>query len=173
MGLNSGRLITNTAPSATVDTSTLTGITGVVAGDGTNIIAATATEGDALPVTGGTLGAQLSAKANKTQEAWIEPTLVNNWVPFDATDDSVVKYYKDNFGVVHLAGLLKTGEANTSPFTFPVGYRPETLIYFTTRSSGRAVIDPYLGTNGVFYPTAVSYSGYIVLNGLNFKAVPA
>ena len=44
-----------------INTSTLTNLTGVVAGDGTNIRAATEADGDALPVTGGTLGAQLSA----------------------------------------------------------------------------------------------------------------
>ena len=40
----------------TVSTETATDLTGLIAGDGTNIRAATAADGDALPVTGGTLG---------------------------------------------------------------------------------------------------------------------
>ena len=66
MGLNSGRLHDATG---SVEASTNTNITGVVAGDGTNIRAATAVDGDALPVTGGTLGAQLSAITSTLTEA--------------------------------------------------------------------------------------------------------
>lgn len=47
-----------------INVGSLTDVTGVVAGDGTNIRAATAADGDALPVTGGTLSSQLTQMTN-------------------------------------------------------------------------------------------------------------
>ena len=113
MGLNSGRLHDATG---SVEASTNTNITGVVAGDGTNIRAATAADGDALPVTGGTLGAQLSAKANKVQEDWITPTLTNG-----AT--GTMQYRKTDFGVVEFKGIITVAGLSQAVCLFPAGYQ--------------------------------------------------
>ena len=63
-------------------------------------------------------------KANKVQEAWITPTLVNGWITGDNAIFAPIQYKKDNFGFVHLRGGIANGVNNTI-CTLPVGYRPE------------------------------------------------
>lgn len=61
-------------------------------------------------------------KANKVQEAWITPTLLNGWVAQDAIAYPVA-YRKDEFGKVYFKGRIMAG-TGTTIFTLPVGYRP-------------------------------------------------
>lgn len=61
-----------------------------------------------------------SIYARKGQEPWIEPTLLNDW-------SGVARYYKDEFGTVHVTcnisgGLLMSGVVL---FVLPEGYRPD------------------------------------------------
>ena len=65
----------------------------------------------------------VNSKANKTQEGWTEPTLLNGWVNFGGSDPTAA-YYKDEFGVVHLKGQIKSGTITdgTFLFTLPSGY---------------------------------------------------
>lgn len=67
----------------------------------------------------------LAAKANKKQEEWIKPTLLNGWV---ATDSLAypVGFYKDEFGIVRLKGRVQGGVG--SIFTLPVGYRSKNVV---------------------------------------------
>ena len=58
-------------------------------------------------------------KANKVQEAWITPTLLNGWV---AT--MPVSYCKDEFGIVRVKGFVNSGTIGSTVFTLPIGYRP-------------------------------------------------
>lgn len=60
-------------------------------------------------------------KANKVQEAWITPTLLNGWTSY-GTD--ILRMYKDEFGVVHIRGRIRGGLALSIIMTLPVGYRP-------------------------------------------------
>ena len=64
-------------------------------------------------------------KADKKQENWISPTLINGWV---ATDSLAypVGFYKDEFGIVRLKGLVQGGVG--SIFTLPVGYRSKNVV---------------------------------------------
>lgn len=108
MGLNSGRLHDATG---SVEASTNTNITGVIAGDGTNIRAATAADGDALPVTGGTLGAQLSAiDEDLTAKApWVSVRT------FGAIGDGVTNDY------TAIQAAATHAAANGLPLYFPPG----------------------------------------------------
>lgn len=69
--------------------------------------------------------AELAGKANKKQEDWIKPTLLNGWV---ATDSLAypVGFYKDEFGIVRLKGRVQGGVG--SIFTLPVGYRSKNVV---------------------------------------------
>lgn len=60
-------------------------------------------------------------KANKAQEAWITPTLLNGW-----TSDSgnPIQYRKDEFGRVWVRGRCFGTSPGTIIFTFPTNYRP-------------------------------------------------
>jgi len=49
----------------------------------------------------------------------------NNWVNFDGTRR--VRFYKDGAGVVHLAGIAKSGTVASPIFTLPAGYIPDYL----------------------------------------------
>lgn len=66
----------------------------------------------------------LIPQANKMQEEWIVPTLVNGWVQDDATDAMNIGYMKDYMGFVHLRGRVKSGTLGVQAFTLPEGYRP-------------------------------------------------
>lgn len=66
-------------------------------------------------------------KTNKTQEAWIVPTLLNGWI--GAAGSSNIKYRKNNFGIVEIEGVLSGGTLNTIAFVLPVGYRPVNKYY--------------------------------------------
>ena len=66
----------------------------------------------------------LNAKANKVQEDWITPTLINGWTPSDDQMFAPIQYKKDNFGFVHLRGGIQNG-VDRIICTLPVGYRPK------------------------------------------------
>lgn len=66
---------------------------------------------------------QIEAKANKVQEDWIEPTLLNGWVNYGGGGE-LCAFMKDDFGFVHIRGLIKTGTLNTTVFVLPQNYRP-------------------------------------------------
>ena len=68
--------------------------------------------------------AELNQKANKIQEEWIVPTLVNGWVQDDEADAMNIGYMKDNMGFVHLRGRIKNGTLGGPAFTLPLGYKP-------------------------------------------------
>ncbi|MFS0819681.1 hypothetical protein ABC382_22690 [Lysinibacillus sp. 1P01SD] len=73
-------------------------------------------------------------KANKQQEALLTPTGKNNW------NVSASRYFKDEFGIVHLyfnasGGNIATG---TVVLTLPVGYRPNPYISFAVNTSNSA-----------------------------------
>ena len=67
-------------------------------------------------------------KANKVQEAWITPTLINGWKTFV---DAPIQYRKDEFGVVHFRGRLDPSTKTAFEFcNLPAGYRPTANTYF-------------------------------------------
>lgn len=63
-------------------------------------------------------------KANKTQEGWITPTLLNGWRAHDFV--SGILFRKDDFGNVTIRGMVAGGTVTigTVLFNLPNGYRP-------------------------------------------------
>ncbi len=109
----------------------------------------------------------LNLKANKVQEAWITPTLINGWVSFGGAED-VPTYYKDNFGNVKLRGVVKSGTLSVSMFKLPIGYRPAKNKYFAVISNnvpGFVLIDPYGGV----IPLAGTSNVFVALDSISFK----
>lgn len=101
-------------------------------------------------------------KANKVQEAWITPTLVNGWV-----EDQPVRYIKDSFGFVHLKGALKTGLSGTAAFNLPIGYRPPQTTRIPTNTSGVFGYVSILSTGEVFIFGTTSGGCYV--DSITFK----
>ena len=73
-------------------------------------------------------------KANKAQEAWITPTLLNGWVEADAS--KAPRYMKDTLGFVHLKGMVKSGSNSSTIFTLPSGYRLDRYGAFPVDADG-------------------------------------
>ena len=108
-------------------------------------------------------------KANKDQEAWITPTLLNGWDNL-GNGLSAAAYMRDEFGFVHLKGVVVGGSTlpDTLIFTLPAGYVPTEKRMFCVNSNdtmGRVHIDPYVG---VIVQKATS--GFLQLDGITFKA---
>jgi len=63
------------------------------------------------------------SKANKAQENWITGTPAGSWR--NANPELPFQYRKDEFGIVHLRGVLTGGTAGNSCFQLPDGYRAQ------------------------------------------------
>lgn len=107
----------------------------------------------------------VSKKANKAQEAWITPTLLNSWTQADATD-MPVRYRKDEFGIVHLSGRLSEGTAGTVAFTLPVGYRPSKRVGFACYSASGTHGKAYVSATGEVY--IYEFNSYIQIDSATF-----
>ena len=107
-------------------------------------------------------------KANKVQEAWITPTLVNGWL---VEGDVSVQYMKDEFGVVHIRGRLKFTANTTVAFTLPVGYRPKsgTLVFSQIGQSKTIAEVTVSGLNGNVVASATGTSEWVNISGVYFK----
>lgn len=109
-------------------------------------------------------------KANKTQQNWISATLLNGWV--DGTLATGAKYFKDEFGIVHLSGDIESGATTvgTVLLTLPTGYRPRNT--FPTQginlSANQGVI-LQIYTDGTFAIMTVLSSANLRFN-LSFRA---
>lgn len=90
-----------------------------------------------------------SQKANKAQEAWQTPTLTNGWVEYSASYP--VRYRKDDFGIVHMSGIIKSGTG--VPLTLPVGYRPAQTTFLAI-NAGATFGLLYISTDGAMQITA-------------------
>lgn len=81
---------------------------------------------------------QINTKASiaPTLAPWIAPTLLNSWVNYGGSFDTA-GYYKDEFGIVHIKGVIKSGTttASTVLFTLPAGYMPLLTKLFPTISN--------------------------------------
>ena len=109
----------------------------------------------------------LNLKANKVQEAWFTPTLINGWVAFGGAEDGPT-YCKDNFGNVKLRGVVKSGTLSVSMFKLPIGYRPAKNKYFAVISNnvpGFVLIDP----SGGVIPLAGTSNTFVALDSISFK----
>lgn len=70
------------------------------------------------------IGVELNEKANKIQEDWITPTLLNGWITGGNVFFAPIQYKKDEFGFVHLRGGIHNG-VDRHICTLPIGYRPK------------------------------------------------
>lgn len=97
------------------------------------------------------------------------PAFQNNWVNYD-TSHTQCACYKDNFGIVHLEGFVKSGTAGTCVFTLPTGYRPSlsinTPIICYNTTIGYCGILPA----GSVYIFGTNASTWASLDGISFRA---
>lgn len=104
------------------------------------------------------------------QDARQTPTLQNGWVNYGSTYESVT-YWKDSCGIVHLAGMIKSGTTTdeTVIFTLPEGYRPrESEKFFAVSMNAICVIDIY--STGNVAIKAGANAGWLSLSGITFRS---
>ena len=110
----------------------------------------------------------IDAKANKVQEAWLTPTLLNGWENL-ATNFAQVGYYKDEFGVVHIKGFVRSGTENVI-FILPSGYRSSETIYFPVIADDTTPSFVQIIPNGqVSKPTGLTVTKWLNLTGIAFR----
>ena len=103
----------------------------------------------------------LDGKANKVQEAWITPTLLNGWT-------GTLKYRKNNFGQLEFwADLIAgVGTFDTEIFTFPSTYRTGlfmTMIRAYNANAGATPCDLRINLTGKLTPVSTITTGHRIL----------
>lgn len=116
-----------------------------------------------------TNASNIEVKANKIQETWNTPILLNGWSNLPSSF-AKVQYFKDSFGIVHLKGFVKSGTDNTI-FVFPEGYRPSENFYYSTIADNTTATFLNVTADGIVSkPSALSVSSWLSLSGLTFLA---
>lgn len=114
-------------------------------------------------------GSQLASKANIAQEGFIAPTLLNGYTaPFGP-----IRYFKDNFGIVHFKGRPQAPTTLGIMFNLPAGYRPPSagspsLFIAPCNDTGFAIIQ--INSVGDVYELAGSAGKWVGLDGITFRA---
>ena len=93
----------------------------------------------------------LNLKANKAQEEWITPTLLNGFTSAILP----MRYKKDSLGFVHIQGQVENITTNKAVFVLPVGYRPDRRVLFSHVSD----------LTGVNYSTVYSSGSFDYVSG--------
>lgn len=97
----------------------------------------------------------VNQKADKVQEAWITPTLINGWTAVNGTP----QFYKDGFDTVSFRGATSgVNSSGTMAFILPVGYRPNSSIYFSD-------------IKGISFIVVVNHGAVIIENGKGWAAL--
>ncbi|WP_416381834.1 hypothetical protein [Paenibacillus polymyxa] len=113
---------------------------------------------------------------------FIKPELANNWSLFDPEHDRAPRYYKDNYGRVHLSGICKNANVDDiSKYIFQLkkGYRPKYSCNFIVWAENGPIRLNIVG-NDSSSPAAMSGqvlpspsgAGWTSLEGVSFLADP-
>ena len=118
--------------------------------------------------------AELAGKANKKQEDWITPTLLNGWYAIRPSEPP--QYMKDEFGFVHFRGVISKGESATSnvAFQLPIGYRPNVPTSFSISEvavSPRSIALSVFAKNGNVDFAGATLNSWYAISYITFKAV--
>lgn len=95
-----------------------------------------------------------------------EPAFQNSWVNF-GSGWKVATYWKDVFGFVHLAGLIKSGTVGSAAFTLPPGFRPDSAEMFAV-SSNNVFGQVEIQADGTVTPMSPSNNTFVSLSGITF-----
>ncbi|NEN84350.1 hypothetical protein [Paenibacillus elgii] len=117
------------------------------------------------------VGSIENAFALRQQMRWITPSLLNGWVNYENAF-SLVGYYKDSTGVVHIRGLIRAGAIGKAVFRLPPGYRPAyTLIIATCTDEGGQFKPGRVDVDWMGYVSvAIGSNGYVSLDNISFLA---
>lgn len=106
-----------------------------------------------------TANTNIGLKAAKTQPSFTNATpLTNAWV----AGSSAPGYFKDEFGIVHLRGALKSGTSSLAAFVLPSGYRPAVTVTFPVIDGVNLVAQCSVDASGnvVIWTTTANAQGF-------------
>jgi hypothetical protein len=118
---------------------------------------------------GGTDWVDAPSGGTPVVEAWQTPTFTNSWANFGGGYNPA-GYFKDNSGVVHLRGLVRSSVLGAAIFTLPNTHRPPGRAIFSVMSNNLAARVDVLN-NGQVVPVSGS-SAWISLEGITFRVAP-
>lgn len=99
------------------------------------------------------------------------PTFTNGWVNF-GSGFRAAGFWKDQFGIVHLEGLIHSGTVSTTStgiaFTLPLGYRPSADVFCVTLSND-ALGQVRVGADGTVGILPPSNNTWVSLDGITFR----
>ena len=100
----------------------------------------------------------IAGKASKTQPSFTNATLTNGWV----AGSSAPGYFKDEFGIVHLRGAIKSGTTSVAAFVLPSGNRPTVTCVFPVIDGANLVAQCSVDTAGnvVIWSTTANAQGF-------------
>ena len=100
----------------------------------------------------------ITGKASKTQPSFTNATLTNGWV----AGSSAPGYFKDEFGIVHLRGAIKSGTTSVAAFVLPSGNRPAVTCVFPVIDGANLVAQCSVDTAGnvVIWTTTANVQGF-------------
>ena len=117
--------------------------------------------------------AELDGKADKKQEDWISPTLLNGWYAIRPSEPP--QYMKDEFGFVHFRGTISKGASATSnvAFQIPIGYRPDvrTSLNISEIALSPSSLALSIFTNGNIDFAGAPLNSWYAISSITFKAV--
>jgi hypothetical protein len=92
---------------------------------------------------------------------------VGTWVNYEAGYEAA-GYYKDPFGRVHIAGVVKNGVSGSVIFNLPAGYRPKGREQFVSWADGAPLrIDVAANGDVIHFAGGV---GFVSLSPIDFRA---
>lgn len=97
-----------------------------------------------------------------------QPTFQGTWVNYSINNTENAHFYKDNQGIVHLGGAIKSGTLNTVAFNLPSGYYDTYSRYYAVPSTG-GFSQIVVQANGAVVPVVGTPSAYIALDGITFR----
>ena len=109
----------------------------------------------------------LDAKANAALEAWQSATLTNGWSNWGGGYETA-RFFKDNFGIVHLSGLITGGTAGTALFQLPVGYRPSGNLIFPAANANQYT-EVTVNSSGSVTVAGGANNTWLSLSGISFR----
>ena len=108
--------------------------------------------------------AELAGKADKKQEDWITPTLLNGFK--GVAQNTIPQFYKNSLGEVLIHGYVMGGQIDQTIFILPEGYRPKRHLYIPCTNGDTWSFIQILSSGVVR-----AKSSTLTMDGIIFKAV--
>ena len=123
-------------------------------------------DSDGVEASGGKyIGDDTYPDALQVSPSWIAPSLINSWANLGAGFNEA-GYFLDQFGMLHLRGMVAGGTPPSVAFVLPAGYRPTNSIYIAVASAnlfGMIIINSSGNVN-----ISVGNTAWVSLDGISF-----